>query len=119
MRIDKQKQIRRRRRKAGIRKRIVGTPERPRLTVYRSLSHTYAQIVDDLAGITLASASTLGGKSKDGGGNAAAAAQVGKDLVEKAKVAGITQVCFDRNGYRYHGRVRSVAEAVKEGGVKF
>ena len=119
MRIDKQKQIRRRRRKTGIRKRVVGTPERPRLTVYRSLCHTYAQIVDDLAGTTLASASTLGNKSKESGGNTAAAIQVGKHLAEKAKAAGITKVCFDRNGYRYHGRIRSLAEAVKEGGLQF
>lgn len=119
MKIDKQKQVRRRRRKAGIRKRIFGTPEQPRLTVYRSICHIYAQIIDDLAGRTLVSSSTLGTKTKSGGGDAAAAAQVGKDLAKKAKAAGIARVCFDRNGFRYHGRVQSLAEAVKEGGVQF
>ena len=116
MRGDKQKRIRRR--KAGIRKRVFGTPEKPRLTVYRSLCHIYAQIIDDLTGRTLVSVHSVGAGSV-GGGNKASAAEAGKQLAEKAKAAGIVRVCFDRNGFRYHGRVRSLAEAAKEGGIQF
>ncbi len=110
------KNIRRRRRKMGIRKRVFGTPERPRLSVYRSLKYIYAQIIDDLSGRTLVSASSL---KQEKGGNVAAAAQVGRELAEKAKAAGITQVAFDRNGFRYHGRVKAVADAAREAGLSF
>ena len=114
------KESRRRRRKAGIRKRIFGTPEQPRLTVSRSLNHIYVQIIDDLAGKTLASAGSLGGKNeKDAKGNSSVAAQIGKVVAEKAKAAGITKVAFDRNGYRYHGRVKALADAAREGGLEF
>ena len=109
-----QKTIRRNRRKAGIRKRISGTPERPRLTVYRSLNHIYVQVIDDLDGKTLASASSVKGK----GGNIEAAKAVGKQIAEKAKGAGITQVSFDRNGFRYHGRIKALADAAREGGLQ-
>ncbi len=111
------KTVRRSRRKRGIRKRVSGTAERPRLTVFRSSKHIYVQIVDDLEGKTLASASSVALK-KDGG-NAAGAAEVGKAVAEKAKAAGIEQVAFDRNGFRYHGRVKALADAAREAGLKF
>ena len=117
MRATDLKRIRRFRRKRGIRKRLFGTPERPRLSVYRSLNHIYAQVIDDLNGHTLASASSL--QAKVAGGNVASAADVGKLLAEKAKAAGVTQVMLDRNGYRYHGRVKALADAAREGGLSF
>ena len=112
---NKLKTIRRNRRKTGIRKRVKGTPERPRLTVFRSLTNIYVQVIDDLDGKTLASASSA---KTDGGGNIAAAKEVGKQIAEKAKDAGITQVAFDRNGFRYHGRVKALADAARKGGLK-
>ncbi|MCX5659086.1 MAG: 50S ribosomal protein L18 [Planctomycetota bacterium] len=112
------KQVRRDRRKTGIRKRIVGTPERPRLTVFRSLRHIYAQIIDDLNGKTLAAASTAQ-ESSAKGANKVAAGIVGKALAERAKAAGITDVAFDRNGFKYHGRLKALADAAREGGLKF
>lgn len=114
---NKAKNLRRSRRKTGIRKRVIGTPERPRLTVYRSLNHMYAQVIDDLSGKTLVAAGTV--KSGAPGGNVSAAEKVGKDIAEKAKAAGITQVSFDRNGFRYHGRVKALADAAREGGLQF
>ena len=115
------KQARRVRRKRGIRRRVMGVPARPRLTVFRSAKHIYCQVIDDLSGRTLASASTNEkvGKNSTGGGNCAAATEVGKTLAGRAKDAGIEQIVFDRNGYRYHGRVKALAEAIREGGVKF
>lgn len=111
---------RRQRRKRGIRKRVFGVPNRPRLTVYRSLKHMNAQIVDDLSGRTLVSASTNEKSTKTGsGGNCKAATGVGKLLAERAKEAGVTSIVFDRNGYRYHGRVKALADAAREGGLKF
>ena len=116
----KSKTVRRSRRKAGIRKHVFGVTSRPRLTVFRSLKHIYAQIVDDLAGRTLAAVSTSQADIKiDNGGNCAAAAVIGKKLAEKAKKVGITEVVFDRNGYAYHGRLKALAEAAREGGLKF
>ncbi len=106
------------RRKLGIRKRINGTPERPRLTVARSLQHTHAQIIDDLAGRTLVSASSVQLKLTNGG-NKQGAADVGKALAEKATAAGISNIAFDRNGLKYHGRVKALADAAREGGLKF
>ena len=114
MEKSKLKTVRRQRRKTGIRKRVKGTPERPRLTVFRSLNHIYAQIVDDLDGKTLVSASTI---KASGGGNVAAAVEVGKQIAQKAKDAGISQLSFDRNGFRYHGRVKALADAAREGGL--
>ncbi|MCZ6836706.1 MAG: 50S ribosomal protein L18 [Planctomycetota bacterium] len=109
-----------RRRKTGIRKRIFGMPGRPRLTVYRSNKHIYAQVIDDLAGRTLAHAcSNEKDVSVDQGGNCDAATAVGKKLAERASQAGITAVSFDRNGFRYHGRVKALADAAREGGLKF
>lgn len=115
------KTLRRNRRRTGIRKRIVGSPVRPRLAVYRSLNHIYAQIIDDLAGTTLASASTRdkGVSVSTGTGNAAAAEAVGKALAERAKQAGVSQVIFDRGGFKYHGRVKALAEAARKAGLEF
>lgn len=114
------KSVQRNRRKTGIRKRILGTPHRPRLTVFRSAAHIYVQIVDDLAGRTIVSASTVDKSNKmDKGGNVAAAQLIGKTIAERAKAAGIESVVFDRNGYRYHGRIKSLADAAREGGLKF
>jgi large subunit ribosomal protein L18 len=110
---------RRIRRKHGIRKRILGTPGKPRLTVFRSARHIYAQVVDDLSGRTLFSASTNEKGKKATAGNAAAAKDVGKNLAGRAKNAGIERVVFDRNGYRYHGRVKALADGAREGGLKF
>ena len=114
---NKHKQTRRARRVIGIRKRIVGTPERPRLSVYKSLNHIYAQVIDDLAGKTLAAASTVEDGMPDKTGNAAAAAAVGARIAERAKAAGVAAVVFDRAGFRYHGRVKALADASRKGGL--
>ena len=114
------KWTRRRRRRLSARRRIAGTPERPRLAVHRSLKHIYAQVIDDLAGTTLAAASTVDPSLELGStGNAEAAAAVGKAVAEKAKAAGVTSVVFDRGGCRYHGRVKALADAAREGGLTF
>lgn len=106
-----------------VRKRVEGTPERPRLNVYRSTNNIYAQVIDDRAGRTLASASTLDASlrqdKKGSGGNVAAAQTVGKLVAERAKAAGVTKVVFDRGGYLYHGRVQALADAAREGGLDF
>ncbi|WP_337174456.1 50S ribosomal protein L18 [Paludisphaera sp.] len=115
-------QTRRLRRQRRIRKRLNGTPERPRLAVFRSSKHIYAQIVDDLAGKTLAQASTVDPEVKAEvkyGGNKAAAAIVGRFVADRAKKAGVEKVCFDRRGYKYHGRVEALASAAREGGLQF
>lgn len=112
----------RQRRHLRVRKHISGTPERPRLNVFRSLSHIYAQIIDDTTGTTIASASTLDKAIKDKvefGGNVEAAKEVGKLVAEKALAAGITTVVFDRGGYAYHGRVKEIADAAREAGLNF
>ena len=104
-----------------IRKKMVGTPERPRLSVYRSLNHIYVQIVDDLNGRTLVAASTHTGK-KEGrktGGNVASAKDIGKQIADAAKAKGITKVVFDRGGYIYHGRVKALADAARAAGLQF
>jgi large subunit ribosomal protein L18 len=104
-----------------IRKRLHGTAERPRLNVYRSLNHIYAQVIDDMSGQTLVSASTAEGKKEDRrtGGNVAAAKTVGKAIAERAKAKGVTKVVFDRGGYLYHGRVKALADAAREAGLQF
>ena len=112
----------RRRRKLHIRKRVRGTTERPRLCVFRSARHIYAQIVDDTSGRTLAAASTLSSELGDAEGhlgNRDAAAKVGGLIAARAKDAGVSQVCFDRNGYLYHGRVKALADAARGAGLKF
>lgn len=104
-----------------IRKKLQGTAERPRLNVYRSLNHIYVQVIDDLNGKTLVSASTAEGKkeSRVKGGNVASAKAVGKTIAERAKEQGVTKVVFDRGGYIYHGRVKALADAAREAGLKF
>ena len=103
-----------------IRNKIVGTTQRPRLAVFRSVNHIYAQVIDDTKGSTLVAASTaepaLRGRS---GGNVAAAKEIGKLIAERAKEKGIKRVVFDRGGYIYHGRVRNLAEAAREAGLEF
>ncbi len=111
---------RRERRRIGIRKRIGGTGERPRLSIYKSLNHMYAQIIDDLAGRTIVSASTSDKDVKlEKTGNSAAAAAVGARLAEKAKAKGVSKVVFDRGGFKYHGRVKALGEAARKAGLKF
>ncbi|MEQ9454635.1 MAG: 50S ribosomal protein L18 [Phycisphaeraceae bacterium] len=111
------KNQRRTRRKAGVRKRVLGTIETPRLSIFRSSKHIYAQLIDDMAGKTLASASSV--VEKTAGGNVEGAKAVGKAIAEKAKSAGINAIQFDRNGYRYHGRVKALADSAREAGLKF
>ncbi len=114
--IRREARIRRHRR---VRKKVRGTASRPRLSVFRSNKHIAAQIIDDYAGVTLASASTVADVSDGSRSSAEAAAQVGTMLAERAKSAGIDQVVFDRGGYRYHGRVAALADAAREGGLEF
>jgi len=105
-----------------VRTRVNGTPERPRLSVYRSVGHIYAQVIDDRSGKTLASASSIDKETRkdiQGGGNVAAAKIVGRKVAERARAAGIGLVVFDRGGYKYHGRVKALAEAAREAGLKF
>jgi len=112
------KNINRRHVHERIRKKIQGTAERPRLNVYRSLNNIYVQLIDDLQGSTIVAANSAEGK-KGTGGNLAAAKSVGKTIAERAKEKGITKVVFDRGGYIYHGRVKALAEAAREAGLKF
>lgn len=113
----------RKKRHIRVRKRVEGTPERPRLNVYRSTNNIYAQIIDDLAGKTLVSASTLDSSlrasDKHAGGNIDAAKKVGALIAERAKAAGVTKVVFDRGGYLYHGRIQGLADAARENGLEF
>lgn len=120
--ITEKKTASRERRHRRVRSKVEGTPQRPRLNVFRSLSNIYAQVIDDVDGKTLVAASTIdkevakqiGDKNKKD-----AARVVGKVLAERAKSAGITSVVFDRGGYRYHGRVAALAEGAREGGLEF
>ena len=105
------------RRHRRVRKKIIGTPDRPRLAVYRSNRHIYAQVIDDVAGKTLAAASSLVEESKDDPVTTARA--VGLAVAERAKTAGVERVTFDRGGFMYHGRVQAVAEGAREGGLEF
>ena len=105
-----------------VRTKVTGTTERPRLSVYRSLGHIYAQVIDDHSGKTLVSASSVDTDTKKnlkGGGNVAAAKVIGKAIAERAKAAGVTKVVFDRGGYKYHGRVKALADAAREAGLQF
>ena len=99
-----------------IREKLSGTTERPRLNVYRSLNHIYAQVIDDQKGETIASASTIKLKI---GGNVAAAKDIGKEIAEKAVAKGVKKVVFDRGGYLYHGRIKALADAAREAGLEF
>lgn len=117
------KKVRRKRRKLRVRKKIFGTPERPRLTVYRSLKHIYCQVINDEIGHTLVACSTLDkevrSQLKEGMKKVEQAKIVGRVLAEKALKLGIEKVAFDRNGYLYHGRVKALAEGAREGGLNF
>ena len=118
----KKKYIARKFRKQRVRKKIVGTSRRPRLAVYRSLKHIYTQIIDDEKGITLVAASTLSPELKDSlptAGNIVSARKVGQLIASKAKARQIESVVFDRGGNPYHGRVQGLAEAAREGGLRF
>jgi large subunit ribosomal protein L18 len=121
---DKQKKKQKRldRRKWSIRNHLSGTTERPRLSVFRSDKHIYAQVIDDIAGRTLASAASTNadvrGELKTGA-NVEAAKRVGRAIAERAKAVGVAQVAFDRGGRKYHGRVKALADAAREGGLKF
>jgi large subunit ribosomal protein L18 len=120
---NEKKQVRLQRRKWSIRSTVFGTAERPRLSVFRSDKHIYAQIIDDYAGKTLVAAGSTNtevrGAELKNGGNIAAAKKIGQAIAEKAKAAGISKVCFDRGGRQYHGRVKALADAAREGGLKF
>lgn len=110
------------RRHTAVRRRVTGTTERPRLNVFRSLSHIYAQVIDDSQGHTLAAASTTEADVRgdvDGLKKAEAAKRVGQLLAERAKAAGVSKVVFDRGGYQYHGRVKALADGAREGGLEF
>lgn len=111
----------RKRRHARVRSKVVGTPARPRLNVFRSNQHIYAQVIDDGAGVTLAAASTLDGpiKALAGGLTVEKAWAVGRLVAERARAQGVEQVVFDRGGYLYHGRVKAVADGAREAGLNF
>ena len=109
----------RQRRHLRVRKKVRGTAARPRLAVFRSSKHTYAQVIDDVAGRTIASASTMEGAAQGGGGTVAAAKSVGERVAERAKLAGIATVVFDRGGFKYHGRVAAVADGARSSGLEF
>ena len=105
-----------------VRTKVAGTTERPRLCVYRSVEHIYTQIIDDSNGKTLASASSVDKETKKslkGDGNVAAAKVIGKAIADRAKAAGVSKVVFDRGGYKYHGRVKALADAAREAGLQF
>jgi large subunit ribosomal protein L18 len=114
--IPKTRQEKRFRRHLRVRNRVSGTAERPRLVVFRSLKHIYAQLVDDTANRTLATVSDLGIEQ---GKKGERATEVGKLIAERAKSAGVTRVVFDRAGYRYHGRIKAVADGARKGGLEF
>jgi len=119
---QKAKQRQQLRRRHHVRARITGTAERPRLTVFRSNKHIYAQLIDDTQGVTLVAASSLAIKEDDKasyGGNLKGAVVVGKKIAEEAKAKGIARAAFDRGHYKYHGRVKALADAAREGGLQF
>lgn len=120
--VQQMKLKRRHQRQSRVRGQVRGNAERPRLAVFRSGKHIYAQIIDDAAGRTLAAASSMQKSLREQfkhGGNINAATAVGRTIAEKAKESGISLVAFDREGYRYHGRVKALAEAAREAGLKF
>ena|SRR5436309_1940124 len=118
MAVDSRQEIRRRIHKR-IRRKVEGSQERPRLAVFRSLNHIYAQVIDDTQGHTLVSAASTEKDVKVKGGNVGGAKQIGKLVAERAKEKGITKVVFDRGGYLYHGRVKALADAAREAGLEF
>ena len=102
-----------------IRRKVSGTTERPRLAIFRSVAHIYAQVIDDAKGVTIVAASSSEKGSTATGGNVAAAKEIGKRVAERAKEKGITRIVFDRGGYLYHGRVKALADAAREAGLEF
>src|ERR1700743_2036279 len=108
----------RRRIHTRIRRKVRGTTERPRLAVFRSVAHIYAQIIDDAKGVTIVAASSSEKDSTTTGGNVAAAKEIGKRVAERAKEKGVTRVVFDRGGYLYHGRIKALADAAREAGLE-
>src|SRR5947199_5112465 len=118
IRREEKKQIRSRVHKR-IRRKLAGTAERPRLAVFRSVAHIYAQVIDDSKGSTLVSASSVDKGGRTNGGNVAAAKAIGKLVAERAKEKGVTRVVFDRGGYHYHGRIKALADAAREAGLEF
>lgn len=122
MKPCKRNEASRRRRHLRVRRKVIGTPDRPRLCVHRSQKHVYCQVIDDLEGRTLAAASTLTPavrEQTEKGATVSAAAIVGKVIAERARRQRIERVCFDRGGYDYHGRVKALAEGAREGGLQF
>jgi large subunit ribosomal protein L18 len=119
MKAQKRLAATRQRKRWRVRKKIVGTPERPRMSVFRSSRYIYAQMIDDMSGVTLAAATSLHKGVEKGGSNIAAATEVGRKLAEAAKAAGISKAAFDRGQYKFHGRVKALAEAVRAGGIQF
>ena len=120
VRETKSQEGRRRRRHLRVRKKVSGTPERPRLVVFRSSKHIYAQVVDDTRGVTLFGASDRSeGIAVEGGGKVAKSVALGKLVAERAKAQGITRVVFDRGGFQYHGRIKAVADGARNGGLEF
>ena len=109
----------RRRIHTRIRRKVRGTTERPRLAIFRSVAHIYAQVIDDSKGVTVVSASSVDKGGKTNGGNVAAAKTIGKLVAERAKEKGISKVVFDRGGYQYHGRVKALADAARAAGLEF
>lgn len=118
MKAQKRLAVTRQRKRFRVRKKVQGTAERPRLTVFRSSKHIYAQMVDDINGITVASAGTLK-KGATKGCTVLAAMEVGKKLAEAARTAGVNKAAFDRGHYKYHGRLKALADAVRAGGIQF
>jgi large subunit ribosomal protein L18 len=120
--VAKERRDSRKKRQVRVRRKVMGSPDRPRLCVFRSAKHIYAQIIEDTTGATLVSASTVVkavGGDLQSSGNVAAAKQVGKKIAEQALAKNITQVVFDRNGFLYHGRIKALADAAREAGLSF
>jgi large subunit ribosomal protein L18 len=120
--MSNERRVRRQRRHRRVRKKVVGTTERPRLVIYRSLNHVEGQVIDDTRGVTVVGLSTLGAGVKDAGSELSKSERgrlAGKLLAERAREQGITRVVFDRGGYLYHGRVKAFAEGAREGGLEF
>ena len=122
MNVSKERRDSRKKRQVRVRRKITGSVERPRLCIFRSTKHIYAQIIEDTTGTTLVAASTLSAEIADGlksGGNIEAAKAVGKAIAEKALAKDIKQIVFDRNGFLYHGRIKALADAAREAGLTF
>jgi large subunit ribosomal protein L18 len=120
--MSNERRVRRQRRHRRVRKKVLGTTERPRLVIYRSLNHVEGQVIDDTRGVTVGGLSTLGAGIKDEGAELSKSERgrlAGKLLAERAREQGVTKVVFDRGGYLYHGRVKAFAEGAREGGLEF